>query len=59
MLKMFEQLGTPEISKMKKAFPDAGAHVIACELTSKSYREVLEATKIFGEKILKLVPVHH
>lgn len=54
MLKMFGQLGTPPEEKVKVAFPDAGDHVIGCELTSGSYRQVAAETIKFGEKILGL-----
>lgn len=57
MLKMFEQLGTPPDRKVKVAFPDAGDHVIACELTSGSVDEVIRETLKFGEEVLNLEPV--
>ena len=57
MLKMFEQLGTPADRKMKVAFPEAGDHVIACELTSGSVDEVIRETVQFGEDVLGLIPV--
>ena len=57
MLKMFDELGTSASQKVKKAFPDAGEHVIGCELTSGCVDEVIAATIDFGEKILDLKPV--
>lgn len=54
MLEMFGQLGTAESRKVKIAFPEAGNHVIGCELTSKSYNEVLTETIKFATDILKL-----
>lgn len=57
MLKMFEQLGTAPDLKVKVAFPEAGDHVIACELTSGSFKEVIAETLKFGEEVLKLKPV--
>ena len=57
MLKMFDQLGTDKDLKVKKAFPEAGNHVIACELTSASYKDVVSETIKFGEEVLKLKPV--
>ena len=54
MLKMFNQLGTNPSEKVRVAFPEAGDHVIACELTSGSYQEVVDETIRFGEEILKL-----
>lgn len=56
MLKMFDELGTDENRKVKMAFPEAGDHVIACELTSGCYMEVLSETIRFGEDILNLRP---
>lgn len=53
-LKMFDELGTPDSEKMKVAFPEAGAHVIACELTSKSVAEVRQQTFEFARRILGL-----
>lgn len=58
MLTMFDQLGTIDSEKVKKAFPDAGQHVIACELTSGSIDEVITETIKFGEDILGLKPVN-
>jgi len=57
MLKMFDQLGTYSDRKVKVAFPDAGDHVIACELTSGSVDEVVRETIQFGEDVLGLDPV--
>ncbi len=57
MLKMFDQLGTPSDRKIKVAFPEAGDHVIACEITSGSVDEVIRETIEFGEEVLNLNPV--
>ncbi|HKI87442.1 MAG TPA: alpha/beta fold hydrolase [Draconibacterium sp.] len=57
MLKMFDQLGTPADEKVKEAFPDAGQHVIACELTSGCYKQVIAETIKFGENVLRLKPI--
>lgn len=57
MLKMFEQLGTDNDEKVKKAFPEAGNHVIGCEMTSGSYTKVIDETLKFGEEILGLKPM--
>ncbi len=54
MLKMFDKLGTPTDKKMKTAFPEAGDHVIGCELTSGSVNDVLKATIQFAEEIMGL-----
>lgn len=53
-LKMFDELGTPENEKVKIAFPDAGAHVIACELTSGAVAEVRQQTFEFARQVLKM-----
>lgn len=49
MLKMFEQLGTPDELKVKQAF-DAGTHVIGCEMFSKTQKEVEKACVEFATK---------
>ncbi len=54
MLKMFDQLGTPEDKKVKVAFPNAGDHVIACELTSGAVDDVITETIKFGKEIMGL-----
>lgn len=56
MLKMFDQLGTPPDKKVKEAFPNAGVHVIASELSSGSYKKVIAETIKFGEDVLRLKP---
>jgi pimeloyl-ACP methyl ester carboxylesterase len=56
MLSMFDKLGTPADKKVKEAFPEAGEHVIACELTSGALADVKKATFDFAEKILGLQP---
>ncbi len=53
-LKMFDELGTPAGEKVKVAFPEAGTHVIACELMSKSVAEVRKETFDFARRILKM-----
>ncbi len=58
MLEMYKQLGTPAGEKTEQAFPEAGAHVIASEIISKSVGEVRDATFGFAERVLKLVPVN-
>lgn len=54
LLSMFEKLGTPADKKVKEAFPEAGEHVIACELTSGALADVQKATFGFAETILGL-----
>jgi esterase/lipase len=56
-LKMFDQLGTPADAKVKMAFPDAGDHVIANEIKSGAYKQVVAETIKFGEEVLKMKPV--
>jgi len=56
-LKMFDDLGTPEARKVKVAFPEAGAHVIACELTSGAVAEVRRQTFGFARQILGMEKV--
>ena len=57
MLKMFDQLGTNAENKTKVAFPEAGSHVIACELTSGSVEKVISESIKFGTEVLKLKAV--
>lgn len=57
MLRMFDQLKTPADQKQKVAFPEAGTHVIGCNLYSKSWQEVEAATFQFAEEKLGLLPV--
>lgn len=54
MLEMFEELGTPENLRVKKAFPEAGNHVIGCELISKSHKEVFQETVKFATEVLQI-----
>ena len=57
MLKMYDQLGTLPDKKREKAFPDAGDHVIACELTSGALEDVIAESIRFGSEVLNLKPV--
>jgi alpha-beta hydrolase superfamily lysophospholipase len=57
MLKMYDQLGTKPDLKRKVAFPNAGHHVIACELTSKDVDNVKLETMKFLEEVVGLKPV--
>ena len=52
MLKMFDELGTSRELKVKKAFPDAGDHVITSYLSSDNYGQVTVAVKDFLTKML-------
>lgn len=55
-LRMFDELGTPETSKRKMAFANAGAHVLACDLTSGAVAEVRSATFAFAKEVLGMKP---
>jgi hypothetical protein len=57
MLKMFDQLGTPENQKQKMAFPEAGDHPIGSKLFSKQWPDVEKASYQFAEEILGLVAI--
>ena len=57
ILEMFNELGTPDSLKRKVAFPDVGAHPIACSLVSKDVPHVLDETYKFAEEVLHLTPV--
>lgn len=52
---MFDNLGTEQALKKSEAFPDAGAHVICCDLTSDSWQEVEAGITRF----LKETVIHH
>lgn len=54
MLKMFDELGTPDGLKQKMAFPEAGAHVIASYIRSKDWKGVERETGKFLDSIVKL-----
>jgi len=56
MLKMFDQLATPENRKQKAAFPEAGCHPIGCKLFSKAWQDVEKASYAFAEEKLGLKP---
>ncbi len=47
MLRMFDQLGTPNGLKMKRAFPETGDHVITSYITTDYYEEVVSTTIAF------------
>lgn len=54
MLQMFDQLGTPEDQKVKKAFPSSCDHVIGSSITSKDWEGVLSASIDFLENKAKV-----
>jgi hypothetical protein len=49
---MFDELGTPSTLKQKKAFPEAGAHVIGSYIRSKDWQGVERETEKFLNNIL-------
>ncbi|ARS42763.1 alpha/beta hydrolase [Sphingobacteriaceae bacterium GW460-11-11-14-LB5] len=57
MLKMFDELGTPNNLKRKQAIPNAGNHVMGSYITSKDLPGVEKAIEGFVGSTLK-VPVH-
>jgi esterase/lipase len=57
MLKMFDQLATPESLKLKVAFPEAGTHPIGSKLLSKAWQDVEKSSYQFAEEKLRLVPI--
>ena len=58
MLKMYDQLGTPENLKQKVAFPEAGAHPIGSKLFSKAWQDVEIASFKFAEEKLGIKPIN-
>ena len=52
MLRMFEQLGTPEDKKQKVAFPEAGDHVIISHLSTTNHQQAELAALAFLQKQL-------
>ncbi len=59
ILWMYENLGTPAGKKEAVAFPDAGAHVIGCDLTNPNWREVYQKTADFLSGTVGISPVSH
>ena len=53
MLKMFDQLGTPDSLKFKKAFPEINDHVLTSSLSTANYDEVAKEAIAFFNKVLK------
>jgi pimeloyl-ACP methyl ester carboxylesterase len=54
MQEMFEQLGTPSDKKVEKAFPETADHVIASDLTSKDWENVLKSSLEFLDAIVSM-----
>jgi len=52
ILKMFENLGTAPDEKIKVAFPNAGNHVIACDLRSNDWKNVYNQSTSFIDAII-------
>jgi esterase/lipase len=56
MLKMFDQLGTPDSLKQKIAFPNIGDHVMTSSLSTEGYEEVANEVIRFFNQILPAKP---
>jgi esterase/lipase len=56
-LRMFGELSTSDAKKRSVAFPEAGNHVVCCDLTSGSVPNVRNETYQFAEKVLGMKPV--
>lgn len=56
ILKMVEQLGTPENKKRIVNFPDAETHVIGSGLLSKAVPALIAETTVFLENVVGLTP---
>jgi esterase/lipase len=54
MLKMFDELGTPDSLKRKKAIPNAGNHVIGSYIRSHAYEDVQSEIEQFFSETLHL-----
>lgn len=59
MLKMHEQLSTPDSLKVAKAIPTAGAHVLGGSLVSNDVERVYQEMRDFMNHKLKLQPVRY
>lgn len=57
MLEMHSQIQTPDDLKVAKAVPNAGAHVIGSDLTSKDLQTVYAEIKSFFTNKLGIIPV--
>ncbi|HBB91437.1 MAG: hypothetical protein A2X22_08720 [Bacteroidetes bacterium GWF2_49_14] len=57
ILWMFDNLGTTPEKKVAIAFPDAGAHVIGCELTNPNWEKVYKSTAEFLREKVGLTPI--
>ena len=52
MLKMYDQLGTPDSLKEKQAFPEVGDHVLTSYISTQYYDVVTKASLAFLSKII-------
>jgi pimeloyl-ACP methyl ester carboxylesterase len=57
ILWMTEHLGTPADKKVTVCFPDAGAHVIGCELTNPNWMKVYDATADYLKNTIGIAPL--
>lgn len=57
ILRMYEKLGTAADKKVAVAFPDAGAHVIGCNLTNPNWMKVYNASADFLSKTVGIAPI--
>jgi esterase/lipase len=57
ILWMYENLGTDAGMKVAQVFPDAGAHVIGCEITNPNWEKVYNSTSGFLKEKMGLTPV--
>lgn len=56
MQDMFNRISTPENLKRKRAFPEAGRHVLCSKHATHDYSGVMEETFKFAEEVLGLQP---
>jgi hypothetical protein len=59
MLKMFDELDTPENLKKKVALPSVGVHPLASDIKSKDIAAVKQETYKFAEEVLTLKPINN
>jgi glycerophosphoryl diester phosphodiesterase/esterase/lipase len=52
ILKMYNGLGTSVDKKIKKVFPEAGNHVIGCDLRSNDWKSVFNETVTFIDTVI-------
>ncbi|MFT4662161.1 MAG: pimeloyl-ACP methyl ester carboxylesterase [Patiriisocius sp.] len=59
MEEMYSQISTEDAVKVKKVYPEAKTHVIACKTRAKQYEQVRQDTFDFAEKVLGLKRVKY